>query len=243
VDPVTMAVLGILAVPGCALVVGAATAGARARFGRADPVRWSEEFVRAARRCTTVTAASGVVRIEGRAGGEGVAGPISGKPCVAYVLEIEDYGPVSRVEADVRRIADPQTGIAQHRRTGLRWRRLHRSVVARPFDLVDDDGVATVLADPGAMVFARMRVESRTFFGSPAEKVAAILARTGTTGARRPLLVRESRIEPGESCTVIGEPRIEAGSGSGGDYRRAPSRLLIGHGEYVLHVFSGSGPD
>jgi hypothetical protein len=144
-----------------------------------------------------------LVRVAGRAvAHEPRRAPISGRPAVACVIELYRDGAREPFVSDV---------------------------LVEPF-LVEDEGGRARVEPPFQVLALSPRLSGRGCDGLPAAFQAWVDERWDYDDWRAARRLRwiERRIEPGERVAVVGLARRElGGDGGGGNYREAPSTVVI----------------
>lgn len=187
--------------------------------------RWyfSEDAVtrralRARRRVDIAAVADGAtVKIGGTVscadGVEPLVAPLSGRPCVAWVVVVEER---------------EQAGKTSH------WHEVVRDVLAQRFMLDDGTGRAVVEAQRPAVALHRDGHFQSGTFNDASPRLEAFLERyglksTGMLGFNKQMRYYEGVIEAGERASAYGTARLEPDpeGGGGAGYRTAAMRVVL----------------
>lgn len=206
---------------GFVVVAVAVTAGALVFTG----LRWyfgpEQKAKRALREARTVPierASEGrVVKVCGRLryAGEPLRAPLSGRPCAAWRVEVDEYR---------------RSGKSGH------WSNIITEMDGGPLEVEDDTGRARVDALGAQLVILRDAHFTSGTFNDAGPALEAYLARhghdsTGFLGLNRGLRYKEGVLEEGEEVAVLGlarwehDPSVDARGARG--YRELPRRLVV----------------
>jgi len=155
-----------------------------------------------------------------------LSGPITGRLCVAWSVDVQAWDSRNHVWYDVL----------------TEWR-------SEDFVLVGDGVSARVVIDGAKVVYEHDNEACATSRTPPPERVREFLARHGFSlnyMGRRMYRCREAVLEPGERIVVVGKARRELDGtpvgGGGGAYREPPQRLVFAAaGAAPLWIFDGGG--
>jgi hypothetical protein len=150
-----------------------------------------------------------------------LSGPITGRACVAWSVEVQAWDSYKNVWYDVL----------------TEWR-------SEDFVLVGDGVNARVVVDGAELIYGHDREARATWQTPPTERVREFLARHRRWGGHT-YRCREAALEPGERIVVIGKARREldgTSPGDGGAYREAPQHLVFAAAAAPLWIFDGAGP-
>jgi hypothetical protein len=154
-----------------------------------------------------------------------LSGPITGRACVAWSVDVEAWDTSKHVWYDVL----------------TEWR-------SEDFVFVGDGVSARVVVDGAKVIYEHDRAASAERRRQPPERVREFLARhrlSVDSWGGRTYRCREAVLEPGERIVVVGKARRELDGTSpddGGAYREAPQRLVFAAAEAPLWIFDGAGP-
>jgi hypothetical protein len=153
-----------------------------------------------------------------------LSGPITGRACVAWSVEVQAWDSYKEVWYEVV----------------TEWR-------SEDFVIVGDGVSARVVVDGAEVIYGHDRQASATWRTPPAEGVQEFLRHrlSFVDRGRGKYRVREAALEPGERIVVIGKVRREldgTSPGDGGAYREAPQRLVFAAASAPLWIFDGAGP-
>jgi hypothetical protein len=154
-----------------------------------------------------------------------LSGPITGRACVAWSVEVQAWDSYKNLWYDVL----------------TEWR-------SEDFVLVGDDVSARVVVDGAELIYGHDREARATWRTPPTERVREFLARHRRSvddWGGRTYRCREAALEPGERIVVIGKARREldgTSPGDGGAYREAPQRLVFAAAAAPLWILDGAGP-
>ncbi len=186
--------------------------------------------------------------LEGVARGEpSRVSPVSGTPCFAYRVEVEEKQPNPAAGSPYEDAYDRMYGDEEERRRGSRrvrraepfrhWVSIHLETHAEPFVLqTPSASIRVELDSQSELDLDREREVQRGIFSSLPPEVSARLEGLGIASSGRlrdrPLRIREQRLDPGEACTVIGELRSVAASAA---YRDAATEwTLVGGADWLV---------
>jgi hypothetical protein len=222
------AVIALIIAANLAIVGG----GFAWKYFKSDRWRLSRALKKAARVPLADVRDGDVVRVTGRARAaeeEPFGAPLSGRACLAYEVEVEEY--------------------VQHGRSG-KWKSIiHETDHVDAFWLVEPRARARVQCVPASLVLDRDAKFRSGVLREPDQTLIAYLANHGQQHQgmifNRNLRYREGIIEPGEEVTVLAvarsEPDPDPASTADG-YRGRAMRMVLrspAHGDLIISDMPG----